>query len=62
MAVLTSLRAMFWTAAGASRDDDGQTMAEYGMILAGIAVVVVLVVALLGTAISDAFQSVVDSF
>lgn len=62
MAALTSLWAVLRAAAGAPRDDDGQTMAEYGMILAGIAVVVVLVVALLGTAISDAFQSVIDSF
>lgn len=39
-----------------------QAMSEYALILALIAVVAVTVVALLGTTIQDAFQSIVDSF
>ena len=62
MAILDSLRAMLWILPRASRDDDGQTMAEYGLILAGIAVVVMAVVWLLGGAINTAFQGIVDQF
>ena len=62
MAILDPLRAMLWILPRASRDDDGQTMAEYGLILAGIAVVVMAVVWLLGGAINTAFQSIVDQF
>lgn len=42
--------------------EDGQTMAEYALILAGIAVVVAAVVWLLGDAISATLQSVIDQF
>ena len=38
--------------------DEGQTLAEYAMILGLIAVVVVSVVALLGTTISSLFSNV----
>jgi pilus assembly protein Flp/PilA len=38
--------------------DEGQTLAEYAMILGLIAVVVVAVVALLGTTISSLFSNV----
>lgn len=62
MTALTSFLAMIWTAAVAPRDDDGQTMAEYGLILAGIAVIVMAVVWLLGGAINSTFQSIVDQF
>lgn len=60
MAVLTSLLTMLW-AAGRSRDD-GQTMAEYGLILAGIAVIVMATVWLLGGAINTTFQGIVAQF
>lgn len=40
--------------------EEGQAMAEYGIILALIAVVVVATVGFLGTDIKNAFQAVVD--
>lgn len=46
---------------GAGRDEEGQTMAEYGLLLAGIAIVVMAVVLVLGPAIAATFQQVVDS-
>jgi pilus assembly protein Flp/PilA len=42
----------------ATEGDDGQTLAEYAMILGLIAVVVVAVVTLLGTTISSLFSEV----
>lgn len=42
--------------------EDGQTMAEYGLILAGVAVVVMATVWLLGGAINTTFQSIVAQF
>lgn len=45
-----------------TRDDRGQTMAEYGMILGGIAVVVAAVVLLLGPPIGNLYQQAVDAF
>ncbi|MDO9445825.1 MAG: Flp family type IVb pilin [Dehalococcoidia bacterium] len=46
---------------GVGRDEEGQTMAEYGLLLAGIAIVVMAVVLVLGPAIAATFQEVVDS-
>ena len=43
------------------RDEEGQTMAEYGVILAVITVAVVATIVLLGGAINDAFQSVLSN-
>ena len=43
-------------------DEEGQTMAEYGLILAGIAVVVVAAVGLLGGAIDQTFRGLLASF
>jgi len=45
-----------------TRDDRGQTMAEYGMILGGIAVIVATVVVLLGPPIGNLYQQAVDAF
>ena len=42
------------------RREDGQAMAEYGLILALIAVVVALVMVTLGSQISSTIQSVID--
>jgi pilus assembly protein Flp/PilA len=42
------------------RDDRGATAVEYGLIVALIAAVIIAVVALLGTAVSSAFQNVVS--
>jgi len=44
-----------------SQDDSGQTMTEYALILAVIAVVVVGVMTLMGTEISQIFQGVTDT-
>lgn len=43
-------------------DDEGQTMAEYGLILAGIAVVVMATVFLLGSAINTTFTNILNRF
>ena len=42
------------------RDEEGQTLVEYGLLLALIAIVVIAVLLLLGPAISGIFQSVND--
>ena len=39
---------------------DGQTMVEYGLLVALIAVVLIVVVTTLGTTIDGKFQAVVD--
>lgn len=41
-------------------EDEGATMVEYGIMVAGIAVLVLGTVFILGGAINDLFQSVVD--
>ena len=43
------------------RDDRSQTMAEYGLILAGIAVVVMAAIVVLGPAIAQIFTDVANS-
>ena len=43
-----------------SRDEEGQTLVEYGLLLALIAIVVIAVLILLGPAVSGIFQSVND--
>jgi pilus assembly protein Flp/PilA len=43
------------------RRDEGQAMAEYGLILALIAVVVAVVMVTLGSQISSTIQSIVNS-
>ena len=45
----------------AIRREDGQAMAEYGLILALIAVVVAVVMLTLGTQITNTIQSVIDA-
>lgn len=41
--------------------EEGQTMTEYGILLALIAVLVIAVLLVLGPAIAGVFQSVLDS-
>ena len=53
---------MVWSLVGDARREEGQTMAEYGLILAGIAVVAMVGVAVLGPAIRDLFTNLVASF
>lgn len=43
------------------RSEDGQTMAEYGLLLAVIAVIVVAAALLLGSSISSLFMGVASS-
>ena len=43
------------------RNEDGATAVEYGLMVALIAAVIVLVVTTLGTDIKNAFQKVVDA-
>jgi Flp pilus assembly pilin Flp len=50
---------------GAQREvvaEDGQTMAEYGLILAGVAVVVMVVVVALGNQLVTTFNDVIAAF
>jgi pilus assembly protein Flp/PilA len=42
------------------RDEEGQTMAEYGVVLAVITVGIIVALTALGTGISGALDSVVD--
>lgn len=49
------------TLAPVVRDDRGQTMAEYGLILAGIAVVVMAAIVVLGPAIAQIFTDIANS-
>ena len=42
------------------RNEEGQTMAEYGVILAVITPAIVAVIALLAATMADHFQAVVD--
>jgi len=51
------LAALIWTVS-LTRREEGQTMAEYGLILAGIAVVVFLAVGFLGTSIHNKFCAI----
>jgi pilus assembly protein Flp/PilA len=43
------------------RDDRGATAVEYGLIVALIAAVIVITVGLLGTAVDNAFQKVLQN-
>jgi Flp pilus assembly pilin Flp len=43
-------------------DESGQTMAEYGLLVAGIALVVALVVPIFGAAVGGLFRGVISAF
>ncbi len=58
MATMQSLLAKVIAFAGGARRDEGQTMAEYGLILAGIAVVTAAAAALLGGRIVALFNGI----
>ena len=51
--------AIQWVTDNVKREE-GQTMAEYGLILALIAVVVAIVLVTLGTSIKNTINSVID--
>lgn len=42
------------------KQEDGQGFAEYGLILVGIAIVVIVVVKLLGSRLQNTFQRIVN--
>ena len=44
-----------------ARDEEGQTMAEYAVVLAVITIAVVVTLGLLSTGISTALKNVIDS-
>jgi pilus assembly protein Flp/PilA len=45
-----------------TRDDSGATAVEYGLIVALIAAVIVVIVGTLGTQVASAFSSLVGTF
>jgi pilus assembly protein Flp/PilA len=53
------VRIMAWLAT--FRREDGQAAVEYGVLLALILVVSIVVIGLLGGEVKDAFQSVLDA-
>jgi Flp pilus assembly pilin Flp len=44
------------------REEAGQTLVEYGIILALISIAAIIAIGLLGGAVADTFQSVVNAF
>ena len=56
--MLSSLFAIYNSLIARMRAEEGQTMAEYGLLLAVIAVVVVLAALVLGSSISSLFLGV----
>lgn len=60
--MLFSLSQLLGSFAARLRREDGQTMAEYALILALIAVVTAAVIVLLGGQISSVFNSVTGQF
>jgi pilus assembly protein Flp/PilA len=59
IALMTVLQSL--TARLSLRDEDGQALVEYGLLVALIAVVCVVVIGLLGNQISTAFQNIVNA-
>ena len=61
MVAMQSLLAMVMAYVGPrGRDDEGQTMAEYGLLLAGIAIVAMVGVLLIGPALSNMFTGIAN--
>lgn len=54
------LRARFGTASSASIDQSGQGLAEYALILAGIAVVAIVSLIFLGNSVSSLFEDIIN--
>ena len=56
-------RIALWAASLATRarEEEGQALVEYGLLLFLIAVVCILVLTTLGTNVSTTFQSIVDA-
>lgn len=60
METLTRIYISMTNLAVRAKDEDGATAVEYGLLVALIAAVIIVVVGLLGEQIQEAFQSVVD--
>ena len=60
METLTRIYISMTNRAVRAKDEDGATAVEYGLLVALIAAVIIVVVGLLGEQIQEAFQSVVD--
>ncbi len=58
--ITTFINTMFARAMGA-RDEAGQTLVEYALIIALIAVVAIAAITLVGGSVRDTFQSIYDS-
>ena len=58
--MLQGLCAWVYTRTSTLRNEDGATAVEYGLFVALIAAVIVALVAVLGTEIKAAFQTIVD--
>ncbi len=58
--LMTYLNTFLNTYLGA--DEEGQTLVEYGLLLALIAIAVIAVIVLLGPAIAGLIQQVMDNF
>jgi Flp pilus assembly pilin Flp len=56
------MRRTFHNLSSAATDEHGQTMAEYGVLITGIAIVVALALPTLGTAIGNLYRGVVQAF
>jgi len=60
--LIRSLRQLFFNAKDALHNESGQTLAEYGLILVLIAVVVFLALQLTGTTVSGMYSNVAAQF
>ena len=58
---MTALVVYLQNTAARLRDREGQTMAEYALIIGGIAIVVIAGILILGPAIRDLFDETGDS-
>jgi pilus assembly protein Flp/PilA len=51
-----------WNARAARKDDEGASAVEYGLLVAAIAAIIILVVFALGTFVKGAFKDTCDAF
>ena len=62
MKIITSLLTMYHSSRNLFKREEGQTMTEYALILAVVALAVVAVLTLMGDRVGEVFQSIIDSF
>lgn len=51
-----------WNARAARKDDEGASAVEYGLLVAAIAAIIILVVFALGSFVKGAFKDTCDAF